>query len=96
MLDAGVPSDHVILARFRRGGFVAPDSYGQAVGDHGSMVASRIVFGDVAAGEESPVTPQATCRYYDALVATTKLTTRVWPLQFRRSLELPPMFEFST
>jgi hypothetical protein len=70
MLDAGVPSDHVILAKFRRGGFVAADSYGQAVGDHGSLVASRIVFGDVAADRGSPITPDGTCRYYDALVAT--------------------------
>ena len=34
------------------------------------MVASRIVFGDVEAGDGSPITPQGKCRYYDALVAT--------------------------
>ena len=70
LLDTGVPSDHAGLSRYRRGGFVAPESFGQAIGNHGSMVASRIVFGDVEAGDGSPITPQGKCRYYDALVAT--------------------------
>lgn len=70
VLDAGVPSDHVMLSKFRRGAFVSADSFGQAVGDHGSLVASRIVFGDVEAEDGSPATPPGTCRYYDALVAT--------------------------
>ncbi|MBK5295159.1 MAG: S8 family serine peptidase [Acidobacteriia bacterium] len=70
ILDTGVPSNHGILAPFRRGAFVASDSYGQAVGDHGSFVASRIVFGDVETEDGMPTNPQGTCRYYDALVAT--------------------------
>ena len=71
ILDTGVPSNHGILSPFRRGTFVASDSYGQAVGDHGSFVASRIVFGDVEVHDGTPNSPQARCRYYDALIATT-------------------------
>jgi len=71
VLDTGVPSDHSILKRFRRGAWISPDSYGQPVGNHGSMVASRIVFGEVAGGDTAPHDPAPSCLYYDALVATS-------------------------
>ncbi|MFN7979211.1 MAG: S8 family serine peptidase [Vicinamibacterales bacterium] len=71
VLDTGVPSDHSILKRYRRGTWISPDSYGEAVGSHGSMVASRIVFGDVTGGDTVPRDPAPTCLYYDALVATS-------------------------
>lgn len=70
LLDTGVPQEHSVLAAYRRGGYVAPDSFGQPVGDHGTFVASRIVFGDVVAEDGVPNTPAGTCRYYDALVAS--------------------------
>lgn len=70
VLDTGVPQDHSVLAAYRRGGYIAPDSFGQPIGDHGTFVASRIVFGDVPAEDGVPVTPSGTCRYYDALVAS--------------------------
>ena len=71
VLDTGVPADHSILAKFRRGAYVAPDSIGAPVGDHGSLVASRVVFGDPDFGDGPPITPAGRCRYYDALVATS-------------------------
>jgi hypothetical protein len=72
VLDTGVPSDHSILRKFRRGSYVSPDSYGQPVGDHGTFVASRIVFGDPDFGNAPPSsTPPAACQYYDALIATS-------------------------
>jgi hypothetical protein len=66
VLDTGVPTDHKLLAPFRRGGFIAPDSSGLAVGDHGSCVASRVVFGSIQFGEELP---PAECTYYDVNIA---------------------------
>jgi len=71
VLDTGVPTDHAILKKFRRGSYVAPDSYGQPLGDHGSFVASRVVFGDPDFGHNLPSTPPASCQYYDALIATS-------------------------
>ena len=61
----GVPADHSKLAPYRRGSFVSSGSYGSPVGDHGSFVASRVVFGDPDFGNGPPSTPQGTCRYYD-------------------------------
>lgn len=74
ILDTGVPSDHSILRKFRRGFYISPDSYGQPVGDHGTFVASRVVFGDPEFGNTAPSsTPPAGCQYYDALIATSAL-----------------------
>lgn len=69
VVDTGVPSDHSLLSPYRRGSWIAPDALGQPLGDHGSLVASRVVFGDLDAEGDAPSTPTATCRYYDALVA---------------------------
>ena len=73
LLDTGVPQQHSVLSVYRRGSYVAPDSYGQPVGYHGSFVASRIVFGDLDFGDTAPSTPrEAHCRFYDALVASSQ------------------------
>lgn len=69
VLDTGVPADHSVLATYRRGAFISPDSYGSPTADHGSFVASRVVFGDSDFGDDLPVTPAGTCRFYDILVA---------------------------
>lgn len=71
VLDTGVPADHSVLSRYRRGAFVAPNSCGQPLSDHGSFVASRVVFGDIDPTEGSPATNAGACRYYDVLVATS-------------------------
>jgi hypothetical protein len=46
VVDVGVPPGHSLLARFRRGSYVSPDAPAGLVADHGSRVASRVVFGD--------------------------------------------------
>lgn len=46
VVDVGVPAGHLLLARFRRGGYVSPNVPPGLATDHGSLVASRVVFGD--------------------------------------------------
>jgi hypothetical protein len=74
VLDTGIPTQHAVLAPFRRGSYTAPDSRGVASGDHGSFVASRVVFGDPDFGHETPNTPNGTCRFFDVLVGLTDHT----------------------
>ena len=71
VLDTGVPSDHPALAQFRRGQYIGPDSFGQPIGDHGSLVASRVVFGDPDIDAIQGGGLVGRCRYYDVLIATT-------------------------
>ncbi len=71
VLDTGIPADHSALGAYRRGQYVAPDSCGQYTGDHGSFVASRVVFGDPDFGDGLPTPQIAGCRFYDVLVATS-------------------------
>lgn len=68
VLDSGVPEGHALLAPFRRGTVVGPTSIGRAVGDHGSKVASRIVFGeqDFSGGVK---TVAGSCRFLDIQVS---------------------------
>lgn len=70
LLDTGVPTDHRCLAPYRRGQYYHQDSAGRALGDHGSLVASRIVFGDVDASAMANAIPAGQCRFYDVMVAT--------------------------
>ena len=46
VVDVGVPLGHPQLARYRRGGYASPDVPSGVLVDHGSLVASRVVFGD--------------------------------------------------
>lgn len=46
VVDTGVPQDHLILAPYRRGAYVSPDSVAIPHGTHGTFVSSRVVFGD--------------------------------------------------
>jgi len=68
VVDLGVPNDHGRLARYCRGRFFSPNALATHIGSHGSLVASRVVYGDssshagFAAG-----TPR--CRFYDARLA---------------------------
>ncbi|HQU45640.1 MAG TPA: S8 family serine peptidase, partial [Pirellulales bacterium] len=68
VLDSGVPDGHVLLAPYRRGTVVGPTSIGRAVGDHGSKVASRIVFGeqDFSGGVNAVA---GSCRFLDVQVS---------------------------
>jgi hypothetical protein len=65
-VDTGVPLDHLVLSRYRRGQYLAPDAYGQPLGDHGSFVASRAVFGDPDYSNGVPnATPVGQCSFFD-------------------------------
>ena len=68
VVDVGVPAGHSQLSPFRRGAYISPDVPTDIRTDHGSHVASRIVFGDpdFSAGVE-PVRP--TCSFLDVNIA---------------------------
>lgn len=68
VLDGGVPRDHVLLAAYRRGEYRHPEAEHSDGGDHGSRVASRVVFGDVDAGTPGFVPPAGTCKYLDVVL----------------------------
>jgi hypothetical protein len=68
VVDTGVPADHPILGRYRRGTYLAPTSPGTAANPHGCFVSSRIVFGDLNYTAGSPA-PGGTARYYDVNVS---------------------------
>jgi len=67
VFDTGIPSDHRLLGRFIRRTIVGEDTGGQVCCDHGSKVATRIVFGDVKCDHRGdPITPlEAACSVYD-------------------------------
>ena len=71
ILDTGVPPDHISLSRYRRGQYIEPGSgAGRSVGNHGSLVTSRAVFGHLSSSDGSPPNvPRGTCSFYDVIVA---------------------------
>jgi hypothetical protein len=68
VVDAGVPRQHKFLAAFRRGEYRHPDAEQTDGGDHGSRVASRVVFGEVDAGRAGFVPPPGICKFLDVVV----------------------------
>jgi len=66
VVDAGVPVNQRQLEPHRRGTFIDPDSSG-VLGDHGTCVASRVVFGDLRDPIGHPPTP--TCDFLDVVVS---------------------------
>ncbi|MGA9779931.1 MAG: S8 family serine peptidase [Verrucomicrobiia bacterium] len=70
VVDTAVPQEHNWLRSYRRGGAVTGLNCSNTENDnHGSMVASRVVFGDVDLGRlASP--PPATCRFLEVRVGT--------------------------
>lgn len=68
IVDTGVPDRHAVLAPLGRGRYISPMSAGRALGDHGSLVASRAVFGDASSHTEAQA-GTAGCRYYDVNLA---------------------------
>ena len=66
VVDLGVPTDHVYLAAYRRGQFV-PQGAGRNANDHGSFVASRVVFGDCSTAEKLAAA-HGECSFYDVVV----------------------------
>lgn len=69
LLDTGVPADHRLLAPYRRGQYIHQLSAGRPLGGHGSLVASRLVYGDVDSPTTTGVVPSGECCFYDVLVA---------------------------
>jgi len=70
VVDTGVPADHPVLGKYRRGGYVAPTSSATATDPHGTFVSSRIVFGDPDYSEGPPrQTPVGDLRFYDINVS---------------------------
>jgi hypothetical protein len=64
VLDTGVPADHKVLAKYRRGTYSALNS--TPTDPHGCFVGSRVVFGDPDYGGGLPSrTPLGTATYYD-------------------------------
>jgi hypothetical protein len=71
VVDTGVPTEHTILAKYRRGrGYTAPTSALVPSNDHGCFVSSRLVFGnpDYSAGPPSR-TPPGSAVFYDVNVS---------------------------
>jgi hypothetical protein len=67
IVDLGIPRDHKQLAPYRRGQFYPQDAPASPVGDHGSFVATRVIYGDHDSDEElQAATGQ--CSVYDAMV----------------------------
>ncbi|MGD1026958.1 S8 family serine peptidase [Candidatus Binatus soli] len=70
VVDTGVPTAHKILTPYRRpGGYQSPNSPSPHLGDHGSFVASRVVFGDVDCSDGNFPDDQGNCGFLDVMVA---------------------------
>lgn len=69
MLDTGVPTGHTVLAPYLRGQVIEQNAQQSPLGNHGSLVASRVVFGDPDFSGGIGDTPPAGCRVLDVLVA---------------------------
>lgn len=67
VVDCGVPPEHPFLKAYERGRVVDQDSAGVR-GDHGSLVASRVVFGDIDYSPKNP-SPVGSCRFLDVVVS---------------------------
>lgn len=63
ILDTGVP-DNSPLSDFCRQHYIAQNSAGMVLGGHGSLVASRVVFGD----PEDPSSAHPSCRFLDIAI----------------------------
>lgn len=74
VVDLGVPVDHSRLRKFRRGQFIPQGVAAAPVGDHGSFVASRVVFGDPA-DQNHLLAATGQCSFYDALVGAHPTVT---------------------
>lgn len=70
VIDTGVPTDHQVLGRYRRGSYLAPTTSATANDPHGTFVSSRVVFGDpdFSIGPPSE-TPNGELRFYDINVS---------------------------
>jgi len=81
ILDLGVPSDHSRLRSYKRGQFIPLNAPRPPIGDHGSYVASRVVFGDCESHDELTECV-GRCSFYDGMVGDypvgSRRADRVW------------------
>lgn len=69
VLDTGIPSDHICLGPYRRGEVIGEGTSGAIHDSHGSLVASRVVFGDVVCDDGLPSDDLVgACSIYDVNV----------------------------
>ncbi len=71
VVDTAVPQEHNWLRPYRRGIVIGLNCSNTENDHHGSMVASRVVFGDADLGNSS-TPPPATCRFLEVRVGTGK------------------------
>ncbi len=67
IVDTGVPSDHLYLAEYSRGRFMEQGANIHENSDHGSFVASRVVFGENES-YDVVTTAKGKCSFYDVPV----------------------------
>jgi hypothetical protein len=75
VVDCGIPADHSILGPFRRATFAHPEALPEYIGDHGSSVASRVVFGDLDLQNDLDPAPVGECEFVDIRVAVERNKT---------------------
>jgi len=74
VVDTAVPPEHVILAPYRRGAVTGLNCSNTENDHHGSMVASRVVFGDIDLSDPAAV-PVPSCRFFEVRVGTGESRT---------------------
>lgn len=68
IVDTAIPSDHVLLRPYRRGSPILGLNCSNTENDnHGSMVASRVVFGHLSS-KQAMSAPRGTCRFLEVRV----------------------------
>jgi Subtilase family len=66
VIDTGIPEDHVLLAPYRIGQKSGQHTSGEVQCSHGSLVAGRVVFGDIDCVDGDPVSAlEGKCSVYD-------------------------------
>lgn len=68
VVDCGVPQGHAELGPYSRGQYLDPNSQG-VLGDHGSSVAARVVFGHLDFANGLQARPPGLCRFLDVVVS---------------------------
>jgi hypothetical protein len=70
VLDTGIPTEHLFLGPYRRGGTSGDGASSTVQDGHGSFVSSRVIYGDVECDDRGePVLTQGDCTVYDANVS---------------------------
>jgi len=68
ILDTGVEENHQLLSQYSRGRFIAPESLGQNAGEHGTGVASKVIFGHCNPATVDGLSTKYRCRFLDVVI----------------------------